>query len=196
MLSATHNPLNSQTSQRTLRRSARKARRSLDARERACASKKICEKLAASSVFRRATRIACYLPTEEEVDTWPLIERAWRMKKRIFAPILKKNRILAFQEVTTNSALIRNYYGLLEPVNGEFADVRKLDLVITPVVAFDDACNRIGMGGGYYDRTFRFLKDRCVYFRPRLAGVAFNCQKVDEVCRNPWDVRLTEIFSA
>ncbi len=73
-----------------LRREARAARAELSADEREKASNKIADTVIRSSWFRRSNFIACYLSTQEEVDTWLLIDRAWRMKKRVFAPIIKK----------------------------------------------------------------------------------------------------------
>ena len=127
---------------------------------------------------------------QEEVDTWPLIDRAWRMKKRIFAPIVEKNFTMHFCEVTAKSKLVFNRYGLSEPEDGEIIAPRALDVVITPVVAFDDDGNRLGMGGGYFDRTFSFLKHRKFLFHPKLIGLAFSCQRVDKIAANPWDIRL------
>jgi hypothetical protein len=99
------------------------------------------------------------LSMQEEVDTWPLIDRALRMKKRIFAPVIEKNFVMQFCELSSESKLIFNQYGLPEPQDGEIIEPRALDVVITPIVAFDDDGNRIGMGGGYFDRTFSFLNE-------------------------------------
>jgi 5-formyltetrahydrofolate cyclo-ligase len=78
-----------------LRREARAARAELSADET--------DTVIRSSWFRRSKFIACYLSTQEEVDTWLLIDRAWRMKKRIFAPIIKKNLAMEFCELTAES---------------------------------------------------------------------------------------------
>ena len=75
------------------------------------------------------------------------------------------------------------------------APARELDVVITPLVAFDGEMNRIGMGGGCFDRTFAFLKRRKVYLRPKLIGVAFACQQIEKVNANPWDIRLFQIIT-
>jgi 5-formyltetrahydrofolate cyclo-ligase len=158
------------------------------------ASEKIVGTVVRSSLFRRAKLIACYLPMQDEVDTWQLIRRAWRMKKRIFAPVVEKNFVMKFCEVTPESTLAPNRYGLAEPQNGKIIPARQLDLVVTPVVAFDDQCNRIGMGGGYFDRTFSFLRMRQHLFHPKLIGLAFACQRVDKIVANPWDIRVFRII--
>jgi len=176
------------------RRDARTARAALDASERFQASEKIAEIVIHSPWFRRGKYVACYLPTDEEVDTWSIIECAWRMKKRVFAPLVEKNFALQFCELTADSKLIFNQYGLPEPQDGEIIEPRALDIVITPVVAFDDDGNRIGMGGGYFDRTFSFLRNRRFLFHPKLIGVAFSCQRVEKIAPNPWDIRVFRLI--
>ena len=177
-----------------LRRKARAARAELSANEREKASNKIADTVIRSSWFRRSKFVACYLSTQEEVDTWLLIDRAWRMKKRIFAPIIKKNFAMEFCELTAESKLVFNQYGLPEPQDGEIIAPRALDLVITPVVAFDADGNRIGMGGGYFDRTFSFLSNRQYLFHPKLIGLAFSCQRVEKIAPNPWDIRVFRVI--
>jgi len=177
-----------------LRREARAARAELSADDREKASNKIADTVIRSSWFRRSKFIACYLSTQEEVDTWLLIDRAWRMKKRIFAPIIKKNLTMEFCELTAESKLVFNQYGLAEPQDGEIIAPRALDLVITPVVAFDADGNRIGMGGGYFDRTFSFLANRQYLFHPKLIGLAFSCQRVEKIAPNPWDIRVFRVI--
>jgi 5-formyltetrahydrofolate cyclo-ligase len=76
------------------------------------------------------------------------------------------------------------------PDKGDVIAAHKLDLVLLPLVAFDDNRQRIGMGGGYYDRTFSFLRGRRQLLKPKLVGLAFACQKVPEIVASPWDIRL------
>jgi len=183
------------TSQQQLRIHYQKVRAELTRAERDRASRIISQKVINSSWFQRSKNVACYLSTPDEVATWQIIERALRMKKRIFAPIVKKNSVMQFRELKPKSALRRNVYGLFEPRDGEIVNANALDVVITPLVAFDHQNNRIGMGGGYFDRTFAFLKERKSFFRPKLIGIAFDCQKTAEIVPNPWDIRLFSIIS-
>jgi 5-formyltetrahydrofolate cyclo-ligase len=182
-----------QAGQTTLRKVGRAARAGLSSGEREKASKKIADTVIRSAWFRRSKFIACYLSMQEEVDTWPLIDRALRMKKRIFAPVIEKNFVMQFCELSSESKLIFNQYGLPEPQDGEIIEPRALDVVITPIVAFDDDGNRIGMGGGYFDRTFSFLKHRKLLFHPKLIGLAYSCQRVEKIAPNPWDIRVFRI---
>jgi 5-formyltetrahydrofolate cyclo-ligase len=184
-----------QRRKRELRQLGRGARSAMSVEERRAASYRIAERVIRASFFRRSKLIACYLPMPEEVNTWPVIERAWRMKKRIFAPICSRHRNLRFCEVRPETDLVRNDFSLLEPVEGEFVTARELDLVLTPMVAFDKKRSRIGMAGGYYDTTFSFLRGRRCLFRPKLVGLAFACQEVDDIPENPWDIRVYRVVT-
>jgi 5-formyltetrahydrofolate cyclo-ligase len=178
-----------------LRRKSRHARVGLTVAERDKASSRICETVISAGFFRRSSNVACYLPSDEEVDTWPIIARAFAMGKQVSAPVLGKNDTMRFRKLNADSSLSPNRFGLLEPQEGEFVDPHRLDIVITPLVAFDSSGNRIGMGGGYFDRTFSFLKTRKIWMRPKLIGVAFACQKVKTISPNPWDIGLFRIIT-
>jgi 5-formyltetrahydrofolate cyclo-ligase len=184
-----------QSRKRQIRRESRRRRAELSDAERYLASARIADAVGRREFFYRSRYIACYLPMADEVDTWPIIERAWRRKKKIFAPVTGRDRMLTFREVTPGSNLVRNDFGLLEPETGAEIDRRRLDLVLTPLVAYDAERRRIGMGGGYYDRSFAFLKNRTLMFKPKLVGLAFTCQRVKKIAENPWDIPLYRIVT-
>ena len=171
------------------------ARRGMSVEARTTASKIICERVIASREFYSCRTIACYLPMPDEVDTLEIIERAWCANKRVFVPILRKRRNMSFCRLTPDTTLVRSDFGIWEPVDSEEISPRRLDLVVTPTVAFDENRHRIGMGGGYYDRCFAFLRNRQQWLRPKLAGIAFASQKVEKITPNPWDIRLYRIFT-
>ena len=179
---------------KNIRTAALGARRGMSAEERVIASKKICDKVTHSREFRAATLIACYLAMPDEVDTRIIIQRAWRAKKRIFTPISRKSGEMFFREIHPETPLICNRMGLWEPLAGEFVSPRELQLVITPTVAYDNMNHRIGMGGGYYDRCFSFLRHRNHWQKPKLLGIAFRCQKVEKISPNIWDLRLYRVL--
>ena len=124
-----------------------------------------------------------------------IIERAWRANKRIFAPAIEAGGVMTFCRLDRETTLMRNYYGLWEPEPSETIDPRSLDVVVTPLVAFDKQRNRIGMGSGYYDRTFAFLGPRRIWLRPRLVGLAFDCQRARKISPNPWDIPLSCVLT-
>jgi len=168
----------------------------MSAESRDIASAKICSTLIRSHQFFAAKSIACYLPMADEVDPTRIIERAWCAKKRIFCPVIAKSGKMFFRRLEPDTTLRQNRFGLWEPIDGEIIAARQLDLVITPLVAFDDENNRIGMGGGYFDRYFAFQKRSTRWLRPKLIGLAFDCQKVEKIVANPWDIRLCAVISA
>ena len=163
--------------------------------KRANASQIICDKVTSSRDFLSASLIACYLPLRDEVDTRLIIERAWRANKRIFVPVTSNKGEMFFREIRPDTTLLQNRMAIWEPDSGDVISPRALQLVVTPTVAFDKSKHRIGMGGGYYDRCFSFLQHRKHWLKPKLAGVAFKCQEVEEITPNTWDIRLYRIFS-
>ena len=178
-----------------LRATALRARREMHPDMRARASAIICRRAIRSREFLASRFIGCFLPMEFEVDTRGIIERAWRAKKRIFIPVLRAQYKMSFREIRPETTLKRNWLGIWEPTSGDFVSSRNLDIVITPTVAYDHENNRIGMGSGYFDRCFSFLRHRKHWFRPKLVGVAFACQKVEKITPNAWDIRLYRVIS-
>ena len=124
--------------------------------------------LAALDAVERHGGEAVYLPMRDEVDPTAIVERAWSAQKRVFAPVTDTHGVMNFCEITPDTVVTRSRYGLWEPASGVIIDARDLDVVITPVVAFDEDKRRIGMGGGYYDRCFHFLKNPRLQFYPLL----------------------------
>jgi 5-formyltetrahydrofolate cyclo-ligase len=178
-----------------LRKSALQARRALTDDQRNFSSTIICDRVIHSRAFFASESIACYLPLDDEVDTTRIIERAWCANKRVFVPVTGSRGEMIFRQLTADTNLYQNYFGLWEPVSGNLISPKTLDLVITPLVAFDSNLHRIGMGGGYYDRCFRFLKHRKKWLHPKLLGVAFDCQEVEKIAPNPWDIPLYRVLT-
>jgi 5-formyltetrahydrofolate cyclo-ligase len=145
--------------------------------------------------FIACESVACYLPMPDEVDATAVIARAWHMGKLVYAPVIDRDGAMVFVELTPQTELRRNWYGLWEPESGSQIPARKLDLVITPVVAFDENRHRIGMGSAYFDRCFAFLRNRHYWQQPKLVGIAFNCQQVGKIKPNPWDIPLYKVVT-
>ncbi len=91
-----------------------------------------------------------------------------------------------------NTRLKPNQYGILEPQSDSFMEANKLDLVLVPLIAFDSYGNRLGTGGGFYDRTFAFKKTSA---KPILTGVGFNLQAVDKIPTEEFDIPVQSILN-
>jgi 5-formyltetrahydrofolate cyclo-ligase len=151
-------------------------------------------RLGRSRLFLNSRSIALYLPADGEMDTAPLLALARRLKRRCFLPVLRgaPHYSLWFAEYRPGDPLRPNRFGILEPALGrrKILPAWGLDLILLPLVGFDQAGNRLGMGGGYYDRTLAFLHRRLHWRRPRLIGLAHECQRVERLAAKPWDVPL------
>ncbi len=151
--------------------------------------------LAASLFFRKAKRIACYLSVAGELDCLPLIQLCQQLGKEIYLPALHlhSNR-LSFRRYNLGDPLQRSRFGMLQPRLRLSCPPWALDLVLMPLVAFDGQMNRIGMGGGYYDRTF--ASKLASGFGPRLFGWAHSGQQLREDIQNqPWDVPMAGVIT-
>jgi 5-formyltetrahydrofolate cyclo-ligase len=174
---------------RQLRRDLREKRRALPDAVRAQADGAIHTHLRSLPELRRAQRIALFLAFDGEPSLAPLIEAARRSRKHLYVPVLR-GMTMTFAELEPSTSFAANFFGILEPKLGRKIDARELDLVLTPLVAFDDHGVRIGVGRGYYDRCFRFLRHRSHWRRPKLLGVAYELQRVPPLTPNAWDVPL------
>ncbi len=171
----------------------RRRRRDLDAAKRAACAEQVARRVAGSGWFRRSRRVAAYLAVGGELDPGPLIERAWALGKTVYLPVLDPLQPrLWFARYRPGDALAYNRFGIPEPTAGDRRRLPPwaLDLVLAPLVAFDAAGTRLGMGGGYYDRTFGYLRARRRWRKPHLVGLAYEFQRVPELPRRPWDVAL------
>lgn len=188
-----------------IRRQMRRQRRGLSADARRAAARALARQVGGSALFRRSRHIAFYLPNDGEMDLTPLIERAWAMGKRCYLPVLSPtfhNR-LWFAPYLPDTPLLPNRFGIPEPRRGwrSARPAWSLDLILTPLVAFDRHGNRLGMGGGFYDRTLAYLLRRYRWHKPRLLGIAYAFQQVERLPHAAWDVPLdgvatdTAIFS-
>jgi 5-formyltetrahydrofolate cyclo-ligase len=180
---------NLRAERRSLRQRKRAERRALPPVERAAADRAIAASILRLDVFRRARRIAVFLAFDGEPTLAGLIDAAARAGKRVYAPVITRSR-MRFAELDFGARLGTNFFGILEPDPARRIDPRTLDLVLTPLVAFDDRGIRIGVGRGYYDRCFRFLHARRSWHRPKLLGVAYELQHVHTIPPEPWDVPL------
>lgn len=181
---------------KALRRTLRQRRRALTPRRQIFAAQRLASRLAKRPEFVSADTLALYLAADGEIGTRAIIELAWRVGKRVYLPVLQPvlcdgNR-LRFAEYRPGARLHRNRLGIPEPRIKRYCDARYLDLVLMPLVGFDAAGGRLGMGGGFYDRSFAFVRER-QRRRPVLVGLAHQCQQVEHLPAEVWDVPMAAI---
>ena len=178
----------------TLRRQLRQARRQLSPTRQRLAARELYRQLAQHPVFRRARHIAFYLPNDGEIDPRPLMLEAQRRGKATYLPVLNAwpRTRMVFQRIMPNERLSPNRFGIAEPAFRPNRQRRiwTLDLVLMPLVGFDEHGGRLGMGGGFYDRSLAYRGRRKNGHKPTLLGLAHECQKVDRLPLEPWDVSL------
>lgn len=177
-----------------IRQTIRQKRRKLSQAQRDNAQAIIYKKIKNHPAVSQAQHIAIFLSFDGEVDTKPIIEYLWQQNKSVYLPVPVAEHKLIFLNYTPNTPLVKNSFGILEPVidKTKIIDIEQLDIIFTPLVAFDDRGFRIGMGGGYYDRLLENYQQQQIY----PIGLAFACQKVDHVDNQHWDVKLPEIIYA
>lgn len=181
-------------SRSALRRQLRQARRQLSPTRQRLAARELYRQLAQHPVFRRARHIAFYLPNDGEIDPRPLMLEAQRRGKATYLPVLNAwpRTRMVFQRIMPNERLRPNRFGIAEPAFRPNRQRRiwTLDLVLMPLVGFDEHGGRLGMGGGFYDRSLAYRGRRKNGHKPTLLGLAHECQKVDRLPLEPWDVSL------
>ena len=183
-------------SPKTIRKTVRTARRKLS-----LAQQKQSSILAAKSALDKlkqlkAAKVALYLTNDGELDTAPLIEMLWQLGIQVYLPRLHPFSAgnLIFLQYEPKSALEKNSLGIWEPKLNitQMILPHQLDVVITPLVAFDRFGNRMGMGGGYYDRT---LANWQATGKPLPIGYAHDCQQVSKLASQLWDIPLPFIIT-
>ena len=173
----------------------RQCRRSISVARRAIYSRKIARRVAAHPLIQAAGTVALFLSFDGEADTTPVIERLWQQKKQLCLPALHPFCYgnLFFLRYSAATVLVMNRLKIPQPV----LDVRQLlslaqiDIVLTPLVAFNCHGQRLGMGGGFYDRTLQnWQRDG-----PYPIGLAYDCQQVEYFPVQPWDVPLAGVIT-
>jgi len=177
-----------------LRKKLRSARRGLSPQQQALASDRLLRVINPLLGQPRKRRIALYTAMDGEIDLAPLVAACRRWQIELYLPVLHRfKNTLLFARYDATGLLRPNKYGIPEPYQASLIKPWQLNLVLLPLVGFDQQGGRLGMGGGYYDRTFasaqRWPK------RPRLLGVAHECQKVARIPLAAWDIQLDGIVS-
>jgi len=205
-----------------LRQQLRTLRQQLTDDEQLLAGKHLTSQLTKQKKIITAKNIAIYLANDGELNTMPFILWCWQHHKNVYLPVIhpfSKGHLL-FLHFTQNTPMTTNKYGIREPklnVN-QLCLLADLDILFTPLVAFDHHGNRLGMGGGFYDRTLsawftqssqNILENNAqTSFQNSLPktmkkplqklcpiGLAHDCQQLKHIQNEIWDIPLPEIIT-
>ncbi|MBK1693501.1 5-formyltetrahydrofolate cyclo-ligase [Chromatium weissei] len=184
-----------------IRRELRTARRQLHPRQQRQHAIQVLQHLRRHRWFLNARHIAFYWAADGELNLLPLLQYARLHSKTCYLPVLKPQRTcwgrgkLWFARYRSNDHLQPNRFGIPEPRSRNYRLVWQLDLILLPLVGFDAKAHRLGMGGGFYDRTLAPLQLRHTGRRPHLIGIAHDCQRVACMTPKPWDIPLNAVVT-
>ncbi len=176
-----------------LRRTLKERLKRLSKGERVRKSRRIQQALFRREFFRNAETILFYASLPSEVDTWPMMEQALKMRKRILIPSMQSGRIVPSEVRNPKKDLRRGSYGIFEPKGRSSRPVKpdEIDLVLVPGIGFDKRGFRLGRGGGHYDRFLKRLKGRVP-----VVGLAFKVQRVQRIPAASHDIPVDDVICA
>ncbi|WKZ13235.1 MAG: 5-formyltetrahydrofolate cyclo-ligase [Gammaproteobacteria bacterium] len=179
-----------------LRSAMRRQRAGLTPAQIQDASARIAHHLWSLTAIARAGRIAGYVAVGGEVDCAAFLAQATARGRKTYLPVIH-GETLVFAPAQAPERMVSNRFGIPEPGPdaGPCLRGRDLDVVLTPLVAYDDHGHRLGMGGGFYDRSFAFLRHRGRWRRPLLVGIAYRFQRVESIAVHDWDVSLHAVVN-
>jgi 5-formyltetrahydrofolate cyclo-ligase len=166
-------------------------RRALSPAQQRCAALGLTRSFLRLPALNNANTVALYIAGDGEINPYFLLNRLIRLGKQIYLPRLNtRGSAMVFARYQLGDRLKRSCLGVLQPLPcAPSLSAQTIDIVALPLVGFDSSGNRLGMGGGFYDRTldFNFAS------RPVLVGLAHEGQKAESLPADPWDVPLTWI---
>ncbi|MBO9662147.1 5-formyltetrahydrofolate cyclo-ligase [Dokdonella sp.] len=175
-----------------LRKELRSRREALSASERIAAANGLVAQLERIPEFLTDRRIAGYWAVGGELPLLGVMPGLRARGQTWHLPVVGEGRRLRFAPWRPGQEIVANRYGIPEPVHApsEALAPSDIDLVLLPLLGFDRRGYRLGFGGGYYDRSFDFLREREGVGKPVLVGVGYALQEVAAIEAMPWDVRL------
>ncbi len=182
-----------------LRRQLKQRRLDIPAKQRVQANWRINQRIQALPEFKRAKRLAAYVACKGEADPLPSLISAYRVGMTCYLPVLHPflpGRLL-FAVWTPDTPMRKNRFNIPEPAYAFSTCIKPslLDVVLTPLLGFSQSRHRLGMGGGFYDRTFAYRRRRRIWRGPQLIGVAFDEQQCSQWDIKPWDIALDKVVT-
>ena len=179
-----------------VRTNKRRLRNQLTCHEQSTHAIGLANQVCRQQAFLNSSKIACYLANDGEIDPEHIIQSAWELRKNVYLPVLSPFQSkLYFAPYQAGMAMQLNRFGIWEPAckPAKWLTAWQLDLMLLPLVAFDESGNRLGMGGGFYDRSLAYRQSRTHSLRPRLIGLAHELQREQQLAANSWDIPLEMI---
>ncbi|CAH0532618.1 5-formyltetrahydrofolate cyclo-ligase [Vibrio stylophorae] len=185
--------LHDQLARQTLRQTLKGKRRALSMAQQCSASQAIILPILSQIAQHRAQHVAFYLASDGEIDPMPAMQACWQQQIQTYLPVLhpfRKGHLL-FLHFTADTPMQTNRYGIQEPQLSvqRVLPLQQLHLIFTPLVGFDAQGHRLGMGGGYYDRTLALNETL-----PAI-GLAHDCQQVAKIPTATWDQPLLQVIT-
>ncbi|GAB2702249.1 5-formyltetrahydrofolate cyclo-ligase [Aliiglaciecola aliphaticivorans] len=180
-----------------LRKKYRQARRNLTPQQQTQASRQALQTVLNNKLLEDAEHIALYLSQDGELSCRDIINWCWQQGKKTYLPVLDPQRenFLVFVEYHANTQMQTNRFNIPEPVLSlsKTETLPQLHCIFLPLVAFDESGNRLGMGGGFYDRTLAQIL--CSPLKPQLYGYAHDCQQAPNLTTESWDIPVHKIVT-
>ena len=169
----------------SLRDMLRRRRKALSPAEQCTAARGLADRITRLPRWDSARTVALYLSADGEIDTAAVATLARNAGKEIYLPVIREDDSLGFARWARGAELTPNRYNIPEPPAGAIhREPGELDIMLLPLVGWDRSGGRLGMGGGFYDRTLANVRG------PTLVGCAHSVQEVDHLPLEAWDVRL------
>jgi len=184
----------------SIRQHIRYLRKNLSTELQRTEAVRLLERLQNIERVKSSKNIGVYLANDGELDLTPFIHWCWENNIKTYLPVIHpfcKGHLL-FLNFHLTSNMVTNKYGIKEPKLNvtDVIPVNQLDAILAPLVAFDEKGNRLGMGGGYYDRTLAtWYNNRNTCNKPYPIGLAHDCQKIENIPIERWDIPLPEIIT-
>ena len=169
-----------------LRRLIRQRKKEQPNNERLLQSEAVFKLIEQEPSFVEASCVMAYWSLSDELETHRFVEK-WYKKKKILLPLVVGGELELRQYTGPECMVVGPSFGILEPANGPMASIAEVDFIVVPGVAFDSNLNRMGRGGGYYDKTL-------VTTTAFRAGVCLDIQVVEKVPTEPFDLKVDKLF--
>ena len=186
-----------QKTRHQIRQNVRQLRRQLSSHQQQDFSQQLQRKLSQHPKLVKAKHVALYLANDGELCPQPFINWCWQQGIKTYLPVLDpiNEGHLLFLHYHANSPMQTNKFGIAEPCIQANSAIKteQLDVIFTPLVAFDHLGNRLGMGGGFYDRTLAPL--RHLPQKPYTIGLAHDLQCLPKLPIEAWDIPLPEVIT-